>query len=139
MYITHDLAVVSQVADRIMVLRHGGLVEEGGTRTLLASPGRDYTRALLSVRKGGGERIDHSDRGKRLLEVSSVTAAYVEGVPVLRNVSLKVTRSKTVAVVGESGSGKSTLARVVTGLLPPGAGRIVFDGEVMPANFGACS
>ena len=136
MYITHDLAVVSQVADRIMVLRYGGLVEEGGTRTLLASPGGDYTRALLSVRKGGGERIDHSDRGKRLLEVSSVTAAYVEGVPVLRNVSLKVTRSKTVAVVGESGSGKSTLARVVTGLLPPGAGRIVFDGEVMPANFG---
>lgn len=135
MYITHDLAVVSQVADRIMVLRHGDLVEEGRTSSLLASPRRNYTRALLSVRKGGGERVDHPERGQRLLEVSDVTASYVDGIPVLRQVSLDVSRSKTVALVGESGSGKSTLARVITGLLPPEAGRILFDGQDLRSRF----
>ncbi len=135
MYITHDLAVVSQVADRIMVLRHGDLVEEGRTSSLLASPRRNYTRALLSVRKGGGERVDHPERGQRLLEVSDVTASYVDGIPVLRQVSLDVSRSKTVALVGESGSGKSTLARVITGLLPPEAGRILFDGQDIRSRF----
>ena len=135
MYITHDLAVVSQVADRIMVLRHGDLVEEGRTSSLLASPRRSYTRALLSVRKGGGERVDHPERGQRLLEVSDVTASYIDGIPVLRQVSLDVSRSKTVALVGESGSGKSTLARVITGLLPPEAGRILFDGQDLRSRF----
>ncbi len=135
MYITHDLAVVSQVADRIMVLRHGDLVEEGRTSSLLASPRRSYTRALLSARKGGGERVDHPERGQRLLEVSDVTASYIDGIPVLRQVSLDVSRSKTVALVGESGSGKSTLARVITGLLPPEAGRILFDGQDLRSRF----
>ncbi|MDE0242727.1 MAG: ABC transporter ATP-binding protein [bacterium] len=135
MYITHDLAVVSQVVDRIMVLRHGDLVEEGRTKSLLASPRRSYTRALLSVRKGGGERVAHPEQGQRLLEVRDVSAAYVDGVPVLRQVNLEVTRSKTVALVGESGSGKSTLARVITGLLPPEAGHILFDGQDLRPRF----
>ncbi len=134
-YITHDLAVVSQVADRIMVLRHGKLVEEGGTREMLANPKQDYTRALLSVRKGREEKIEHPDGGKPLLEVSNVTAAYGDGVLVLQDIDLKLTRGKTVAVVGESGSGKSTLARVITGLLPPIEGNIVFDGKELPAKF----
>ena len=134
-YITHDLAVVSQVADRIMVLRHGKLVEEGGTREMLANPKQDYTRALLSVRKGREEKIKHPDGGKPLLEVSNVTAAYGDGVLVLQDIDLKLTRGKTVAVVGESGSGKSTLARVITGLLPPIEGNIVFDGKELPAKF----
>ncbi len=134
-YISHDLAVVSQVADRIMVLRHGKLVEEGGTREMLANPEQDYTRALLSVRKGRAEKIEHPDRSKSLLEVSEVTAAYGDGVLVLQDINLKLTRGKTVAVVGESGSGKSTLARVITGLLPPIKGNIVFDGKELPARF----
>ncbi len=134
-YITHDLAVVSQVADRIMVLRHGKLVEEGGTREMLANPKQDYTRALLSVRKGREEKIKHPDGDKSLLEVSNVTAAYGDGVLVLQDIDLKLTRGKTVAVVGESGSGKSTLARVITGLLPPIEGNIVFDGKELPAKF----
>ncbi len=134
-YISHDLAVVSQVADRIMVLRHGKLVEEGGTREMLANPEQDYTRALLSVRKGRGEKIEHPDGSKSLLEVCNVTAAYGDGVLVLQDINLKLTRGKTVAVVGESGSGKSTLARVITGLLPPIKGNIVFDGKELPARF----
>ncbi len=134
-YITHDLAVVAQVADRIMVLRHGKLVEEGGTREMLANPEQDYTRALLSVRKGQTKKIKHAEEGKPLLEVNNVTAAYVNRVLVLQDVNVTVTRSKTIAVVGESGSGKSTLARVITGLLPPITGNIEFDGQELPAKF----
>ncbi|MBT7081755.1 MAG: ABC transporter ATP-binding protein, partial [Chloroflexi bacterium] len=126
-YITHDLAVVSQLADRIMVLRHGKLVEEGGSREMLANPKQDYTHALLSVRKTRAEKIKHADEGKPLLEVNNVTATYGDSILVLQDINLKLTRSKTVAVVGESGSGKSTLARVITGLLPPVKGNIVFD------------
>jgi peptide/nickel transport system ATP-binding protein len=134
-YITHDLAVVAQVADRIMVLRHGKLVEEGDTREMLANPRQDYTRALLSVRKGQEKKIKHRDEGKPLLEVNNVTAAYGDSIRVLQDINLKLTRGKTVAVVGESGSGKSTLARVITGLLPPITGNIEFDGQELPAKF----
>ncbi|MCK5486655.1 MAG: ABC transporter ATP-binding protein, partial [Desulfobacterales bacterium] len=67
-----------------------------------------------------------------ILEVKDVSASYVNGIKVLENISLKIRRRKTVAVVGESGSGKSTLARVITGLLPPLEGRIIFDGEELP-------
>jgi peptide/nickel transport system ATP-binding protein len=134
-YITHDLAVVAQVADRIMVLREGYLVEEGTARELLASPKEDYTRALLSVRKGGEAKIEHADEGKALLEVKDVSAAYGNGILVLRDIDLSITRSKTIAVVGESGSGKSTLARVITGLLPPLKGSVVYEGGELPARF----
>ena len=134
-YITHDLAVVAQVADRIMVLRDGYLVEEGPARELLANPREDYTRALLSVRKGREEKIEHADEGKTLLEVKDVSAAYGNGVLVLRDVDLSLPRGKTIAVVGESGSGKSTLARVITGLLPPVKGSIVYEGEELAARY----
>lgn len=135
-YITHDLAVVAQVADRIMVLRHGKVVEEGPSRALLASPKEDYTRALLSVRKGGGTKIPHRHEGEPLLDIEGVTAAYGGGPPVLQDVNLRLTRGKTVALVGESGSGKSSLARVITGLLPPARGSIAFDGAELPAKLG---
>ena len=134
-YITHDLAVVAQVADRIMVLRDGHLVEEGNARELLANPKEDYTRALLSVRKGREEKVKHPDEGKVLLEVKSVSAAYGNEILVLQDINLELTRGKTIAVVGESGSGKSTLARVITGLLPPLKGSVVYEGEELPAKF----
>jgi peptide/nickel transport system ATP-binding protein len=134
-YITHDLAVVAQVADRIMVLRYGKEVESGKARELLAHPKQEYTRALLSVRKTSGIKVDHPDKDKVILEVADVSAAYGNRVQVLFDINLKLTRSKTVAVVGESGSGKSTLARVITGLLPPFKGKIFFDGVEVPLSF----
>ena len=118
-----------------MVLRDGHLVEEGNARELLASPKDDYTRALLSVRKGREEKIEHPDEGKVLLEVKNVSAAYGNGILVLQDINLELTRGKTIAVVGESGSGKSTLARVITGLLPPLKGSVVYGGEELPAKF----
>ncbi|MBT4043104.1 MAG: ABC transporter ATP-binding protein [Rhodospirillaceae bacterium] len=127
-YITHDLAVVSQMADRIMVLRHGNLIEEGETRGMIEDPQKEYTRDLLAVRTFRKELSDEPDAEIPLLRVQGVSAAYGK-VPVLHNVSMDIHRRRTVAVVGESGSGKSTMARVITGLLPPSQGAVYYDGQ----------
>ncbi len=134
-YITHDLAVVAQMADRIMVLRYGDLVEEGDAREMLANPKEEYTRRLLAVRTYRKEEAPPDKSPVPLLEVRNVTASYGGRVTVLEDVSVKVGRGRTVAVVGESGSGKSTLARVITGLLPPSEGTVLFDGEELPASY----
>ena len=133
-YITHDLAVVAQMADRIMVLRYGDLVEEGNARDMLAEPKEDYTRQLLSVRTYRKEEAPPDDAETPLVEVRDVTAGY-GAVDVLSDVNLRIGRGRTVAVVGESGSGKSTLARVITGLLPPRKGSILFNGEELPPSY----
>jgi peptide/nickel transport system ATP-binding protein len=131
-YITHDLAVVAQIADRIMVLRHGDLVEENDTRQILAKPKEEYTRQLLAVRTFKKDDNGTASEPTPLLEVQNVSASYTGQQLVLENIDLKIKRRCTVALVGESGSGKSTLARVVTGLLPPTEGCIVFDGTELP-------
>ncbi|ARP68296.1 ABC transporter ATP-binding protein (plasmid) [Mesorhizobium sp. WSM1497] len=130
-YVTHDLAVVAQMADRIMVLRHGRTVEEADTRQMLASPSQEYTKTLWAVRKLDKPEVPADDY---LLTIDNVTAAYAGKVKVLQDVSIKVPRGRTVAVVGESGSGKSTLARVVTGLLPPISGLISFAGQPLSTS-----
>jgi peptide/nickel transport system ATP-binding protein len=130
-YITHDLAVVAQLADRIMVLRYGELVEENDAREMLANPRETYTRDLLAVRSfDKGKAVAGSD-SDTILKVEGVTASYTGAANVLENIDLTIRSGRTVALVGESGSGKSTLARVITGLLPPVQGRIVFNGEVL--------
>jgi peptide/nickel transport system ATP-binding protein len=133
-YITHDLAVVAQLADRIIVLRYGELVEEGDARTLLAEPQEEYTRRLLSVRSLREDKLTRQvDAG--LLKVDKVSARYPSSTEyVLDDISIGVERGKTVAVVGESGSGKSTLARVITGLLPPEQGTVAFKGNPLPST-----
>ena len=129
-YITHDLAVVAQMADRIMVLRHGDLVEEGTADQIINGPREKYTRELLAVRT-----YRKPDAGpppeEPLLRIEGVSARYGRSARVLEDIDLEIGRQRTVAVVGESGSGKSTLARVITGLLPPEEGRILFDGEAL--------
>ena len=133
LYITHDLAVVAQVSDDIMVLRHGKMVELGQTAQIIHAPAQDYTRALVSVRS-----IAHDEQKpapQALLEVRNVTASYAgRQVKVLDQVSVRLSMGQTLAVVGESGSGKSTLARVITGLLAPMQGEILFDGQALPAR-----
>ena len=128
-YITHDLAVVAQMADRIMVLRHGREVEEAPTREMLKEPKEDYTKTLWAVRKLVKEESISDDV---VLSIRNVDASYSGVVKVLDNVTVRLPRGRTVAVVGESGSGKSTLARAITGLLPPSKGDISFNGKPLP-------
>ncbi len=135
LYITHDLAVVAQIADEILVLRHGRMVEHGETSRILHAPREAYTRALVAVRRAGGPGRPPA---APILSVEGVTARY-PGLrqDVLSDVSVSVAPGRTLAVVGESGSGKSTLARAITGLLPPAQGRIRFAGrDLSPALAG---
>jgi peptide/nickel transport system ATP-binding protein len=132
LYITHDLAVVAQVADDILVLRHGKMVEYGSTDQIINAPREPYTQALVSVRS-----IDHAEKAPAppVLSVQNVTARYKgTSFDVLKNVNVDVAPGQTLAIVGESGSGKSTLARAITGLLPPSAGRIQFAGRTLSAD-----
>lgn len=130
-YITHDLAVVAQMADTIKVLRYGETVEDAPTREMLTEPKEDYTKSLWAVRSIEKESESHEDI---ILEVQGVDASYGKNtVKVLNDVNIKVPRGSTVAVVGESGSGKSTTARAITGLLPPSKGQVLFNGEALPA------
>lgn len=134
-YITHDLAVVAQMADTIKVLLKGDEVETSDTRSMLSNPQEDYTKSLWAVR--GFERPMKSPvvaGATPVVSVSHVNAAYGK-VPVLHDVSFDMHEGRTVAVVGESGSGKSTTARCITGLLPPTSGEILFDGVPVPADY----
>ena len=127
-YITHDLAVVAQMADVIKVLRYGYEVEEAPTRQMLNAPQQEYTKSLWSVRS---LEKTQQEAEVSILSLQSIDAAY--GVEkVLHDVSIEVPKGSTVAVVGESGSGKSTAARVITGLLPQMSGIVRFDGEDLP-------
>lgn len=128
-YITHDLAVVAQMADVIKVLRYGETIEDADTRKMLTNPEKEYTQSLWSVRSIVKEEKLSQDI---VLKVDRVDASYTGSVKVLDDVTIEVPRGHTVAVVGESGSGKSTAARVITGLLPPSKGQILFNGEPLP-------
>ena len=132
LYITHDLAVVAQMADHIMVLRDGQMVETGPTEQILNAPRERYTRALISERHALA--TEKSATGLTpLLSLRDVSATY-PGIrfDILKKVSLDVLPGQTLAIVGESGSGKSTTARAITGLMPPRAGEIFFEGERLP-------
>ncbi len=133
LYITHDLAVVAQVADHILVLRGGNMVEYGTTDHIINAPAEAYTQALVSVRS-----IDHKEKtgGVPVLSVNGITARYRgTKLDVLKEITVELPEAQTLAVVGESGSGKSTLARVITGLLPPSEGTITFNGRTLAPDF----
>lgn len=129
LYITHDLAVVAQVSDDIMVLKMGEMVEYGPVDQIINNPQEEYTKALVSVRS-----INHEEKTPTapILSAKNITARY-KGTKfdVLHDVSIDISPGQTLAVVGESGSGKSTLARVITGLLPPKGGSTDFAGRTL--------
>ncbi|MEQ8368470.1 MAG: ABC transporter ATP-binding protein [Roseicyclus sp.] len=134
-YITHDLAVVAQMADKIKVLLKGEEVEEADTRTMLDHPTQDYTKSLWAVRSyARAEQPPVEASATPVVSVRNVTAAYGT-LDVLKDISFDIHARRTVAVVGESGSGKSTTARVITGLLPPRRGEVLFNGEVLPPDY----
>ncbi len=135
-YITHDLAVVAQMADRIKVLLNGDEVEENDTRAMLSHPAEPYTRSLWAVRSFRRPEQPPTPAGTvPVISIRGVTAGYGADIDVLHDVSFDIHSGRTVAVVGESGSGKSTVARCITGLLPPRQGEIRFDDKVLPPGY----
>ena len=140
-YVTHDLSVVAQIADHIVVLYAGDMQEHGATEQVINQPGHDYTRRLMKAVRpppaaGQGDKLSgEHEREAPALEVRKITAGYgkqVNGNPavkVLRDVNVSIERGHTVGVIGESGCGKSTLARVMSGLLPASEGEVLLDGE----------
>ncbi|TCT37476.1 ABC transporter ATP-binding protein [Martelella mediterranea] len=130
LYITHDLAVVAQIADDIMVLRCGETVEYGTCDQIINDPQEDYTRDLVSAINV--ERRERDPDGAPVLTIRNISARY-SGLDfdVLKDINMEVQPGTTLAIVGESGSGKSTLARVLTGLLQPHTGAVEFDGSIL--------
>ncbi|MEH3046323.1 ABC transporter ATP-binding protein [Sphingomonas adhaesiva] len=137
-YVSHDLAVVAQVADHILVLQRGRVREQNSAKTLIAAPTDDYTRMLMSAAHPVVSAAKPPPGAAPLLTIEGVVAGYgpVDRTgrpanPVLSDVTLSIARGAAVGVIGESGSGKSTVARVVAGLLAPTAGRVALDGETL--------
>jgi peptide/nickel transport system ATP-binding protein len=133
LYITHDLAVVAQIAHRIMVLRHGKMIEVGSAQQILEQPKTDYATALVNERRNA-EHLQLSapvNVEQPVLSMTNVTAGYGP-VPIVKNASFKLAKGETLAVVGESGSGKSTIARIVVGLLPRWEGDVSLNGKTLP-------
>jgi len=138
LYITHDLAVVAQLADRLAVLRHGKLVESGPTAAILQTrPPRIITRRLVAARAEPHlPSVDHTEaEAMPTLAVRGVTASYRTMANVLSDISFTLRAGETLAVVGTSGSGKSTLARVICGLMPQQHGSVEFLGVPLPPDF----
>lgn len=133
-YISHDLAVVAQMADRITVLKSGKEVETAPTRIMLREPKEDYTKSLWSVRTLDHVRQPERPASAPVLSVRDIDAAYGT-LKVLDDVSFDVHAGRTVAVVGESGSGKSTAARVISGIVRPSRGEILFEGRRLAPDY----
>jgi len=142
-YVTHDLAVVAQIADRVVVMRNGIVMERGATQDIISRPKNDYTRTLMTaVRpppKSVSSKADDSDWAEddipKVIEIRSLKAGYgrIEKKIVLEDINLYVPKGQTVGVIGESGCGKSTLARVIAGLLPQVSGNVFHHGVELPA------
>ena len=142
-YVTHDLSVVAQIADHIVVLYAGEIQEYGTADQVVTQPSHEYTRRLMyAVRPPpaagqGDETSDEHQRKAPALEVKNLLAGYgrtQNGAPeitVLRDVNVAIERGHSVGVIGESGCGKSTLARVMAGLLPAAQGEVLLDGAAL--------
>lgn len=137
-YVSHDLAVVAQIADRIMVLRNGEVQEIGTTDEILYHAKHPYTRELLGAFEPVPREEDAPVKQSRtpLLEVSDLLVGYgdilPDGLPAVQAVkkmNLTVEKGRNLGIIGESGCGKSTLARAIAGILPAHSGHIVFDGK----------
>lgn len=138
-YVTHDLAVIAQVADRIAVLRHGELREIDATEKLLNSPHDDYTQRLLAAAEPVRRDVPLAASAQTLIKVEHLSAGYGgldrlgnPRIPILQDINFSIARGSALGVVGESGCGKSTLARVMAGLTPSAKGRVVLTDETLP-------
>ena len=135
-YVSHDLAVVAQMADHILVLRNGQMQEINATEEILVQPAQPYTQSLLAAARPAPRVSPQGCGSELLLDIRDLSAGYgptdSHGQPeklILQNIDLKLYRGQAIGVIGESGSGKTTLARAVAGLIKPCAGSIVFKNS----------
>lgn len=135
-YVSHDLAVVKSLADRVAVMFEGQIVERGTVAEVFERPQHDYTKRLLAAVPTGAHGLELSAEvsGSAALEVRNLVANYGD-VEVLHDVSLRVGRQECLGIVGESGSGKSTLARCIIGLHGNlAAGQILLEDEALASK-----
>ncbi|HWK15578.1 MAG TPA: ABC transporter ATP-binding protein [Rhizobiaceae bacterium] len=138
LFITHDFGVVADIADRVLVMRHGQEVETGTAISLFADPQADYTRLLLSAVPSldKGRQVAASEApaetDENVLEFRNIGVTFPgrhgEPIRALDGIDLSIRRNEVVALVGESGSGKSTLGNVAAGLVRIDGGDVVIDG-----------
>ena len=145
-YVTHDLALVAQIADHIVVLYGGEIMEQGPASSVINNSSHKYTQRLMAAvrptpQNGDDQALTNANNGQNnALEVKGVTAGYgknfdgTDKFVALHDVSLTIKKGKVVGIIGESGCGKSTLARVIAGLLPATKGEVLFEGKSLPAN-----
>ncbi|CAE7941748.1 gsiA, partial [Symbiodinium necroappetens] len=138
LFITHDFGVVADIADRVVVMQTGRVVEEGPTERLLRAPQHDYTRMLISsVPSLTPQHADRADRGQVVLSTRDLNKVYgghgffqkSREVHAAKDVNLEVRKGETLGIVGESGSGKSTVARCIVRLIDPSSGQIFIDDD----------
>ncbi|MBC7580063.1 MAG: ABC transporter ATP-binding protein, partial [Tardiphaga sp.] len=138
LFITHDFGVVAEIADRVVVMQHGAVVEIGSARDVLNDPRHAYTRQLIAAVPPLTAPPPRQLSDDIILSIDHVSKTYRNGgffgrgarvTHAVRDVSLKLPRGATLGIVGESGSGKSTLARCIIRLIDPDAGAIVLEGK----------
>jgi len=138
--ITHDFGVVAEIADRVVVMRDGRVVEQGSADAVLTAPRNSYTRALIAAVPHGSRRPARAAPAARppLLEIEALSKTFTQRqgwfrpprqVVAADAISLTLAAGETVAVVGESGSGKSTLGQMILRLTEPDSGRVIFEGQ----------
>ena len=138
--ITHDMGVVAEMADRVIVMQNGAMVEQAATRTLFAQPQAPYTQALLSAVPRMGSPARPAPDGAVVAELADVCVRFpmrggvlgrvTHQVHAVEQVSLTIRKGETFALVGESGCGKSTIAKAIVGLVPH-SGRITVAGSAL--------
>ena len=139
-YVTHDLSLVAQIADHILVLKDGKQIEYGTTDQIINNPKEDYTKALIDAAHVMPDEINspllNVLKAPPLLEVKDVTAGYGKNQEIIavEDINLVIEPGETVGVIGESGSGKTTLGRLISGLMAPTNGEIFLSGQLLKNN-----